>query len=93
MLAHPASVDSIPTSANQEDHVSMGSVAARHARSVLDHVERIVAIELLVAAQASNYARVRDGSRARRHAPDTAGVAPGAGVTEALARIRPAFAI
>src|SRR4029078_12806315 len=52
VLAHPATADSIPTSANQEDHVSMGSVAARHARLVLDHVERIVAIELLVAAQA-----------------------------------------
>ena len=52
VLAHPASVDSIPTSANQEDHVSMGSISARHARVVLDHVERILAIELLVAAQA-----------------------------------------
>ena len=52
VLAHPASVDSIPTSANQEDHVSMGSISARHARTVLAHVERIVAIELLVAAQA-----------------------------------------
>ena len=48
VLAHPASADSIPTSANQEDHVSMGSIAARHARTVLEHVERIVAIELLV---------------------------------------------
>ena len=52
VLAHPASVDSIPTSANQEDHVSMGSIAARHARDVLAGVERIVAIELLLAAQA-----------------------------------------
>ena len=52
VLAHPASVDSIPTSANQEDHVSMGSISARHARTVLGHVERILAIELLVAAQA-----------------------------------------
>ena len=43
VLAHPASVDSIPTSANQEDHVSMGSIAARHARTVLEHVERILA--------------------------------------------------
>ena len=42
VLAHPASVDSIPTSANQEDHVSMGSISARHARTVLGHVERIV---------------------------------------------------
>ena len=52
VLAHPASADSIPTSANQEDHVSMGSIAARHARQVLEHVERILSIELLVAAQA-----------------------------------------
>src|SRR5204862_73202 len=52
VLAHPASVDSIPTSANQEDHVSMGSVSARHARMVLGHVEAILAIELLVAAEA-----------------------------------------
>ena len=52
VLAHPASVDSIPTSANQEDHVSMGSISARHARTVLGHVEAILAIELLVAAQA-----------------------------------------
>ena len=41
VLAHPASVDSIPTSANQEDHVSMGPIAARHARRVLEAVERI----------------------------------------------------
>jgi histidine ammonia-lyase len=52
VLAHPASVDSIPTSANQEDHVSMGPIAGRHARTVLEHVERILAIELLVAAEA-----------------------------------------
>ncbi len=51
VLAHPASADSIPTSANQEDHVSMGSIAARHARRVLEHVERVLAIELLCAAQ------------------------------------------
>ena len=52
VLAHPASVDSVPTSANQEDHVSMGPIAARHARTVLEHVERIIAIELLVGAEA-----------------------------------------
>ncbi len=51
-LAHPASADSIPTSANQEDHVSMGSIAARHARRVLEHTERILAIELICASQA-----------------------------------------
>lgn len=77
VLAHPASVDSIPTSANQEDHVSMGSISARHARSVVEHVERILAIELLVAAQALDL-RLALSEAAR----------PGAGVAEALARIR-----
>jgi histidine ammonia-lyase len=51
-LAHPASVDSIPTSANQEDHVSMGPIAGRQARLVVEHAERILAIELLCAARA-----------------------------------------
>jgi histidine ammonia-lyase len=77
VLAHPASVDSIPTSANQEDHVSMGSIAARHARAVLDGVERIVGIELLLAAQALDL----------RLALET-GASPGLGVAEALARVR-----
>ena len=50
-LAHPASVDSIPTSANFEDFVSMGPIAARKAMEILRNVEHIVAIELLCAAQ------------------------------------------
>ncbi len=50
-LAHPASVDSIPTEANFEDFVSMGSIAARKTREILRNVELIVAIELLCAAQ------------------------------------------
>ena len=49
--AHPASVDSIPTSANQEDHVSMATFAARRLHEMLDNVANIVAIELLAAAQ------------------------------------------
>jgi len=49
--AHPASVDSIPTSANQEDHVSMATFAARRLHDMLDNVANIVAIELLAAAQ------------------------------------------
>jgi histidine ammonia-lyase len=77
VLAHPASADSIPTSANQEDHVSMGSVAARHARAVLGHVEHILAIELLVAAQALDL---------RLAGSD--GAPPGVGVGEALTRVR-----
>ncbi|MCB9913865.1 MAG: histidine ammonia-lyase [Planctomycetes bacterium] len=56
-LAHPASVDSVPTSANQEDHVSMGTTAARKAREVLDNVERGLAIELVCAAQAREFHR------------------------------------
>ena len=52
VLAHPASVDSIPTSANQEDHVSMGTIAARKAREIYFNTSRVVAIELLAAAQA-----------------------------------------
>jgi len=55
VLSHPASVDSIPTAANQEDHVSMGTIAARKARAVVDNVRRIVAIELLCAAQALDF--------------------------------------
>ncbi|AOY58185.1 MULTISPECIES: histidine ammonia-lyase [Desulfococcus] len=52
VLAHPACIDSIPTSANKEDHVSMGSIAMRQTREILDNVEHVVAIELLCAAQA-----------------------------------------
>jgi histidine ammonia-lyase len=51
VLAHPASVDSIPTSAGQEDHVSMGNVAGLKALQVLDNVERTLSIELLAGAQ------------------------------------------
>lgn len=52
VLAHPASVDSIPTSANQEDHVSMGATAGRKAMRIMDNVKRALAIELLCACQA-----------------------------------------
>lgn len=52
VLAHPASVDSIPTSANKEDHVSMGAIAARKCREVLKNAEQVISIELLCAAQA-----------------------------------------
>jgi histidine ammonia-lyase len=50
-LCHPASVDSIPTSAGQEDHVSMGNAAGLKAWQVIDNVERVLAIELLAGAQ------------------------------------------
>lgn len=52
VLAHPASVDSIPSSANQEDHVSMGTTAARKAARILDNARKVVAIELMTACQA-----------------------------------------
>ncbi len=51
-LAHPASVDSIPSSAGQEDHVSMGMTSARHARDVVANAEVVLALEALGAAQA-----------------------------------------
>ena len=57
VLAHPASVDTIPTSANAEDHVSMGTIAARQAREIVGNVRAILAIELLVAAQAMDFRR------------------------------------
>jgi histidine ammonia-lyase len=50
-LAHPASVDTIPTSANREDHVSMGVTAARHADRATANSAKVVGIELLCAAQ------------------------------------------
>jgi histidine ammonia-lyase len=54
-LAHPASVDSIPSSANQEDHVSMGTIAARHAYMIIQNVRRVLAIECICALQAVQY--------------------------------------
>jgi histidine ammonia-lyase len=76
-LAHPASADSIPTSANQEDHVSMGPIAGRAARQVLQHVQQIVAIELLCAARALDL-----------RLELLAGMSPGAGVAAAHAAVR-----
>ncbi|HUX08574.1 MAG TPA: aromatic amino acid lyase, partial [Acidobacteriota bacterium] len=59
-LAHPNSVDSIPTSANQEDHNSMGTIAARNAEQIVTNVELVVAVEIMVAAQALEFS---DGRR------------------------------
>jgi histidine ammonia-lyase len=73
VLAHPASVDSIPTSAGQEDHVSMGNAAALKAWQVLGNCERALAIELLAGAQAVEF-----------HAP----LEPGAGVAAARSAVR-----
>lgn len=73
VLAHPASVDSIPTSANQEDHVSMGTIACRKARSIFENTLWVLAIELASAAQALDF-----------HAP----LRPGKGVEAVYRRIR-----
>jgi histidine ammonia-lyase len=56
-ICFPASVDSIPTSVGQEDHVSMGSISARKLNQVLDNLEYILAIELLTACQAIEFRR------------------------------------
>lgn len=55
ILAHPASVDSIPSSANQEDHVSMGTIAARKSRDILENVRRVLATEIMAACQALDF--------------------------------------
>lgn len=61
ILAHPASVDTIPTSANVEDHVSMGATAALKLKNVTDNLERILALELFSAAQAVDFRRKKIG--------------------------------
>jgi histidine ammonia-lyase len=61
-LAHPASVDSIPTSANQEDHVSMATFAANRLHTMLENTADIVAIELLAAAQGIEFHRPKKSS-------------------------------
>jgi histidine ammonia-lyase len=72
-LAHPASVDTIPTSANREDHVSMGVTAARHAARVVANTASVLAVELIAAAAGL------DCGEALR---------PGAGVAAARAALR-----
>lgn len=72
VLCHPASTDSIPTSANQEDHVSMGMTSARKARTVVENTSYVLAIELLAAAQAI----------------DLLGLTPGRGVEAAHGALR-----
>ncbi len=72
VLAHPASVDTIPTSANVEDHVSMGCTAALKARQILANVEHILALELLAAAQGIDFRRESVG----QNAPLGAGTQP-----------------
>lgn len=73
VLAHPASVDSIPTSANQEDHVSMGTTSARQCAMILENARWVMAIEVLNAAEALGF-----------HAP----LEPGPGVHAAVKAVR-----
>ena len=63
-LAHPASVDSLPTSANQEDHVSMATFGARRLQPMIDNVAHILGIELLAAAQGIDFLRPLTSSAA-----------------------------
>jgi histidine ammonia-lyase len=63
-LAHPASIDSLPTSANQEDHVSMATFAGRRLADIADNVNGIVAIEMLAACQAIEFRRPMTSSDA-----------------------------
>src|SRR5207248_10117206 len=72
-LAHPASIDNLPTSGGKEDHVSMGMTSALKLRSIVENAEHLLAIELLAAAEALEFRR-----------PLKAGV----GVEEAYARVR-----
>jgi histidine ammonia-lyase len=62
-LAHPASIDSLPTSANQEDHVSMATFAARRLRDIFDNVAGILAVEWLAAAQGLDFRRPLQSSK------------------------------
>src|SRR5690625_2006673 len=65
-LAHPASVDSIPSSANQEDHVSMGTIAARHAYQMLQNTRHVLSIEFICAMQAVEYRNIEKISKPTR---------------------------
>jgi histidine ammonia-lyase len=80
-LAHPDSVDSIPSSANKEDHVSMSLNAARHAREIVDNIEWVIAIECLCAAQAIDLWR-------NKVAAGGGNVTPGRGTGAALEYMR-----
>ncbi|MGZ8833521.1 MAG: HAL/PAL/TAL family ammonia-lyase [Thermoanaerobaculia bacterium] len=73
VLAHPASVDSIPTSANAEDHVSMSTYATRKLRTVMSNVEAVLAIELMTSAQAVEW-RVAMNMDPNQHAPALLGL-------------------
>jgi histidine ammonia-lyase len=93
VLAHPASVDSIPTGGGIEDHVSMAPIAGRHALKVVENAARVVALELLCACRALEFRRpltAGSGSErlfawVRRRVPTPEGDRPFAGDCERLA--------
>lgn len=66
VYAHPASVDSIPSSANQEDHVSMGTTAARKCKNVLDNSQKVIALEFFTATQALGFRDITKLSKANK---------------------------
>ncbi|MDO9628680.1 MAG: histidine ammonia-lyase [Acholeplasmataceae bacterium] len=67
VLAHPASVDSIPSSANQEDHVSMGSISARKAKSIFENTRKVIAMEFFTACQALDFREEKElGERTKK---------------------------
>ncbi len=80
-LAHPASIDSIPTCENQEDHVSMAPIAARKARNILHNLQKIIGIEMFYAAQALDF-------RLRETPPGTPEAIMGKGTAAAYRAIR-----
>ncbi|HUK65098.1 MAG TPA: aromatic amino acid lyase, partial [Dongiaceae bacterium] len=94
VLAHPASVDSIPTGAGIEDHVSMAPIAARHLRAVVDNAAHVVALELLCACRALDLRRPlgaglgseRIYAAVRRLVPAPEGDRPLSGPCETVAR-------
>lgn len=90
VLAHPASVDSITTNANQEDHVSMGSIAARKARTIMENVRKSLAIELLCACQGLDFRIGNCGDAISHETCDSpsVGLAPGKGVDAAYRLVR-----
>ncbi len=63
VLAHPASADTVPTSADIEDHQSLGTIAARQCREVLDNTTTVIGIELFAAAQGIDFRRRRAGRK------------------------------
>ena len=94
VLAHPATVDSIPTGAGLEDHVSMAPIAARHARAVVENTARVVALELLCGCRALEFRRPLTAGRGserlyaavRRLVPAPEGDRPLSGPCESVAR-------